>query len=1269
VKSLFRGTGLQKSQGGWRFVWRAFVLVGLIASLDCPPQAVAGESADKAVVRAYACPEGRQNETAAKLRAAYAGREDVRVAADPETGRLLVLAPPAVHEQIARQMPAAQAGGAEREKGREPGSGTGRYQAPFSGRRFPDRESVPPNKVRDALSQVERFVPLVRSPLARMETTLRELLGSRIVPLGSAPGGARTYQFADVAGRRVEIGFDARRGGIRLAGAGGLVSQFARLIRELDAVAQADGRVVEVVPLRAADPVKVQQAVEAYRSGAGEASPQPLIRSGSEGATSRGCQEPFSGETPRGPEKSGPKKVPDTFPHNDDQSRHSVHAGIELASYLFQPSAAGAGGAAPGAAPAASRAAPAAATPGTGAAKGPEQAAPDQAGAAQERLERLRQLAPDVEIETLPDLDVIILRGRDRDVKEIKRLIEEIERLSAETQPVIEIYPLKHVEGEALSLIASQVHTELLSGRQGRVTITPLVKPNALLLIGWGEAVKAAKELIAKLDQPVSPETQQRIFRLKNASATAVQTTIQGFFQGRTTGLGPKVRVTADVRTNSLVVDAAPRDMAEAALLIERLDTDAAEAVLQTRIFKLQNTLANDVYATLQGAIDAARGGGGRMGEKSAALEFLTVDPKGERLVKSGILNDVRITPDVRLNTLIVAAPAGSMDLLAALIRQLDSPGTVAQIKVFRVVNGDANALITMLRTLLPSQVGAGPQISSAEGEPSIVPLRFSSESRTNSIIAVGSPGDLKIIEALLMRLDMEDAQQRKTEVCRLKNSPANDVALAVNDFLQSQRRVQLAAPGAFSPFAQLEAEVIVVPEPVSNSLIISATPRFFEEIKGLVEKLDAQPAQVMIQVLIATVTLSDTDQFGVELGLQDSVLFNRSLLDKIFTLTQTSQLGTPSGIITNTQQQIVSATNAPGYNFNNQELGNSGADQALLNRQHVGGQGLSSFSLGRSDPTLGYGGLVLSASSESVSVLIRALQESQRLEVLGRPQIMTLDNQAAFIQIGKRVPRITGTQMNQIGQTNTIDLVNVGLILGVTPRISPEGMVVMEIDAEKSDVGPESEGVPVSVVGNVVIRSPSFDTTMAQTTVSAQDGETIVLGGLITRETRKIERKVPYLGDVPVLGNLFKYKSTDNQRSELLIVLTPHVVRGPEEADRIKRLESARMHWCLEDVYQVHGDAGITRNGGQVIYPDTNPRGLPGPESVPPKPTAKDKPSKTPTPPAPGLEAIPPSLPLPELEPLPPKAGKASGNGKSADPTAEKSAGASSWPPGKDER
>jgi len=1144
----------------------------LLATLDQPsqPTAATREKQEKPIVKGYPWEASDRNAVAAELRAIYADREDVRVASDPQSGQILVLAPPRVHQQIAGRLAAVRSKTTEA-KSRSSGFAS------------------------DDVSLLKRSVPLRRLPAERVETMLRELFGPRLAPVGQE----RTYRFSDALGRGVEIFFDRRGHRVEVSGTAGLVEQFCRLTEHLDGGGQAEGQAALALLLRHADPMKVREAVEAYRAGASGAGPRPL-------------------------------QTPDSRPTRDNQSRLPSHAGVELVSYLFQP---------PGAnASAAGEPTPEAPAPESPTGKPMSRGPADEAAEGALRRERLREFGPDVEIETLPDLDVIILRGRERDVQELKRIIEEIERLSAETQPVIEVYLLRHVRGESLSAIVQQVERDLIAGRQGRVSVTPLVKPNALLLIGWGEAVKAAKELIAKLDQPVAAETQQKVFRLKHASATTVAGTIQEFFQGRSAGLGPRIRVASDPRTNSLVVDAAPRDLAEVELLVQRLDTDTAEAVLQTRVFRLQNTLANDVYATLQGAIDAARGGG-RAGEKSAALELLTVDPKGERILKSGILNDVRITPDTRLNTLIVAAPAESMELLAALIQQLDSPGTVAQIKVFRIQNGDANAMIQMLRALLPSQAG-GAQLSAAEGESSIVPMRFSSDARTNSIIAVGSPGDLKIIEALLLRLDTQDVQQRKTEVYRLKNSPANDVAVAVNDFLRTERQVQAAVPGALNPFQQLESEVVVVPEPVSNSLIISATPRFFEEIKELVEKLDAQPAQVMIQVLIADLTLRDTDEFGMELGLQDSVLFNRSLLDKIFTITNSTQQSTPSGIITQTRQEIVSATNTPGYNFNNQELGNAGSTRALANSNLVGSQGLSSFSLGRLNNELGFGGLVLSASSESVSVLIRALQESQRLEVLGRPQIMTLDNQPAFIQIGKRVPRITGTQVNQIGQANTIDLVNVGLILGVTPRISPDGMVVMEIDAEKSDVGPEAEGIPVSISGSTVIRSPSFNTTMAQTTVSARDGETIVLGGLITRTTSKVERKVPYLADVPVVGNLFKYHLTQNKRTELLIILTPHVVRTPEEAERIKRIESARMHWCLEDVYQVHGDLELGKSGGQVIYPDVNPRGVPQGEA-PPKPAKKKKSGGES---APGLEAIPPTLPLPDASPPPKPTTNASG-------------------------
>jgi type II secretory pathway component GspD/PulD (secretin) len=302
-----------------------------------------------------------------------------------------------------------------------------------------------------------------------------------------------------------------------------------------------------------------------------------------------------------------------------------------------------------------------------------------------------------------------------------------------------------------------------------------------------------------------------------------------------------------------------------------------------------------------------------------------------------------------------------------------------------------------------------------------------------------------------------------------------------------------------------------------------------------------------------------------------------------------------------------------PGFNFNNQQLGNSASAASMAGKGKVGGQALSHFSLGRTSGDTEYGGLVLSASSENISVLLRAMNQSRTMEILSRPQVMTLDNQPAFIQVGERVPRITGTSINQVGQVNSVALENVGLILGVTPRISPEGMVVMEIDAEKSDVGPEIEGIPVSVSSQgQVIRSPRVNITTAQTTVSAASGQTIVIGGLITTDNRTVSRRVPYLSDIPLLGQLFRYDSGSNNRRELLIILTPHVVRGPEEAELLKQMEMSRMSWISSDIFdwmnpQMPISSSLDSDQVPTVYPDRTPSAGSLPTPVPdPEPAAK---------------------------------------------------------------
>lgn len=950
------------------------------------------------------------------------------------------------------------------------------------------------------------------------ENAVSRLLGTRVLKLQE-----HQLSFSSGRHREVTLTFDEVSKSCLLEGSEDLVQQFAKLLQQLDDVRdQATEDTIRFVPLANVEPEVLNKALLIWM------------------------------QTSQGPEKP-------QLNLDKTQGRSSDERVIRPVGFQQIPG---------------EPAIPIADDPQSSSDAAAEAKMPDPADG-----EALRRPSSEVTVESLPDLDVLILRGRDPDVEELTRIIREIERLSAETAPEIDVVYLHNVRGEALEELITDVLDDLTGPLQGRVSITPLVKPNALLLIGWGEAVTAAKKLISRLDESVEPQTQMQIYSLKHAAANQVENTVREFLNERG-GLGPEVNITADPRTNSLIVNAAPRDLAEVTRLIEGLDKGTSESVNQARIVQLKNSLAADVSQTITAAITAARGGVGT--QRSAALEMLMVGPDGNSVVASGLLEDVKLTPDSRTNRIFITGPADSLSLVEQLIKSLDeSPAASAQIKVFQITNGDATDLVQVLRSLFPEQAGVStvPQLATAEEESSLVPVRFSVDIRTNSIIATGTSGDLKIIEALLLRLDETDSQERVNEVYRLKNSPALDVANAVNNFLRSERVVIQAAPGRQNPFTQIESEVVVVPEPVGNALIISATPRYFEQIMELVEGLDAQPPQVMIQVILVEVELDNLHEFGVELGLQDSLLFDRSLLGSILT---------------------------PGYSFNNQPLGNANTPGSLATKSTVGGQALSHFSLGRTSTDTDFGGLVLSASSENVSVLLRAMNQTRNVEILSRPQIMTLDNQPAFIQVGQRVPRIVGTSINQVGQVNTVELENVGLILGVTPRISPEGMVVMEIDAEKSEVGPEIDGIPVSISSTgEVIRSPRVNITTAQTTVSSASGQTIVIGGLITTNNTTLSRRVPWLSDVPVVGNLFRFDGTKNSRKELLIILTPQVVRGPSEAEYIKQVETARMSWISCDTFNwMNTDTAMVgkmdSSAIPTIYPDETPGAASMQQAVP---------------------------------------------------------------------
>jgi type II secretion system protein D len=841
----------------------------------------------------------------------------------------------------------------------------------------------------------------------------------------------------------------------------------------------------------------------------------------------------------------------------------------------------------------------------------------------------VRSLKGEVKVESVPDLGILVITGNESDVQAVMSVIQEIERLSVGTAPEVQVAFLRHVNSEALAALLTSVYQRLGEVRNAQVqqtqaiTVFPVSRPNAVLIVASKADMPAVFRLIDELDQPSDPTSEFRVFRLKNAVPGQIVTKVEALYppvqagqaanQQATIGLVPRVRIIDDLRTNSVVVQARPRDMREIAALIAELDVVDTDSVQEMRIFRLENAVAEEVSATLsqaiQNVLSPARAttvqqqgqpGGGQQGQqqgaapgqgaaelreiKSAILKFRDRDG---RELRSGILADIRMNPDFRTNSIIVTAPSESMDLIADLIKRLDIPPVnVAAIKIFRLLNSDATAMRTMLeglfgiqRTGQPGQQGGAaggaqagvPGLLVADAEDSssmLIPLRFTVDVRTNSITAIGGAAALDVVESVLLTLDDSSIRQRKNEVYRLKNVPAQNVATAVSQFLQTQQQVGLQVdPNLVSPFEQMEREVIVVAEPVTNNLLISATPRYFKDIKEMILQLDKVPRQVIIQALIVEVTLDNTDEFGMEFGLQDSILFRRSTIPAPVTVSTTTL--TPGGTVSS--NTIISESATPGFLFNGQQLGNN--TFSGVNSSSVAGQASSIFGTALQNGALGFPGLLLQAGSENINFLLRALAYRSRVDILSRPQIRTVDNQTAQIQVGQEVRLVNGFTTQGTAGVNvpTVTPRQIGIILQVTPRITPDGLVVMQVIARKDTIAPGA-GITLvtSPTGNITV--PIINTINALTTIAVPTGQTVILGGMITKNDTIQERKVPVLGDVPILGNAFRYDLKTMNRTELLFFLTPRIIHDDETSEMIKQIEAERLTFMECEAERMHG-------------------------------------------------------------------------------------------------
>jgi general secretion pathway protein D len=379
------------------------------------------------------------------------------------------------------------------------------------------------------------------------------------------------------------------------------------------------------------------------------------------------------------------------------------------------------------------------------------------------------------------------------------------------------------------------------------------------------------------------------------------------------------------------------------------------------------------------------------------------------------------------------------------------------------------------------------------------------------------------------------------------------------------------SVPGAprppAAPGAKPEEQLRIVPDPGTNSLIIYGTVQEFQNIKNILKDLDIIPRQVLMDVMVAEVSLTGSESFGVEYELF------RKYNPSIFGQTFDSQGAIRSGIFN--QATRPATENSPFAQFLN---GISG----------VAGRG------------------------NTIRAFISALATDNRAKILSSPSVLATDNRPARIQVGREIPVLSSQSQSVVGDSpivNSVQYRNTGVILTIIPQVNSQGLVNLQVKQEVSDVGAPS-------FGNT--NSPSFTTRDAETTAVVQDGDTLAIGGIISDTTRRDKSGIPYLMDLPVLGRLFGTTNDTTDRTELVMLITPHVVRNRDEAQQVtegfkekiygvrnelerfwmeqERLKSRRQQPAMPPA-EIPGVPG-PRENLPVPTPNTSsiPRGMPGP-------------------------------------------------------------------------
>ena len=478
-------------------------------------------------------------------------------------------------------------------------------------------------------------------------------------------------------------------------------------------------------------------------------------------------------------------------------------------------------------------------------------------------------------------------------------------------------------------------------------------------------------------------------------------------------------------------------------------------------------------------------------------------------------------------NTLIVTDRASNIARLIDIIDGIDRPDN-DEVEVVRLSYASASEIIRILQSLQ----ARGAQQLGGPGE-----VRFAADDRTNSILLSGDPAARTRMRGIILNLDTPVESGGNTRVVYLDYANAIDLLAILTGVSAGQaligtggddepgidgnqdfgasgvgsvdaNGVPLPAAAPQVPTASLirratedegRPNVDIQADEDTNALIITAPPDEMRSILAVIEQLDIRRAQVLVEGIIAELTAVNSQQLGVNFAVNGGE-----------------------------ENQPIAYTNLGGAT---QQLA-----ATVLSEGATGLAGGLSLALGR-----------FGSDGVDFGFLLSAIASDSDNNILSTPTLVTMDNQEAEIVVGQNVPFVTGTQLSASNNNpfQTIERQDVGISLKVKPQINEGDNIKMEIEQEVSDVA----NTAVTGASDIVTNTRSI-----KTTVLVEDGQTLVLGGLIDDQVNDTRDKVPLLGDIPLLGSLFRYRTNSKSKRNLMVFLHPTILRDPDSADFYSR-------------------------------------------------------------------------------------------------------------------